>query len=278
MKPRFIFIDIIVVAGRLWSQKSLFNKFTLFVMYLKFRLNASFYRRFPRPEYTGNIFGNSIAFNSYETFLYSFKEIFIYQVYRFTTTQMSPTIIDCGSNIGLSVLFFKLICPDAKVLSFEPEPLNVGFLQRNVCNNQLENVLVYPLALSNKVGEELFRKNNVEEGSLRGSLFSWRGNENTIKVQTDMLSQYINEPVALVKMDIEGAELLVIEELILKDKMHFIDQLILEYHQVKEGADVQVLIDLMKKNNHNCKVLPFGEVDLNNEVQDILIHSQQSNS
>lgn len=278
MKPRFIIIDILVVAGRLWSQKSLFNKFTLFVLYLKFRLNASFYRRFPKPEYVGNVFDNSIAFNSYETFLYSFKEIFIYQVYRFTTTQKSPTIIDCGSNIGLSVLFFKLICPDAKVLAFEPEPQNVGFLQRNVFNNQLENVLVYPLALSNKVGEELFRKNNVEEGSLRGSLFSFRGNENTIKVQTAMLSQYINEPVALVKMDIEGAELLVIAELILKDKMHFIDQLILEYHQVKEGADVQVLIDLMKKNNHNCKVLPFGEVDLNNDVQDILIHSQQSNS
>lgn len=247
-------------------------------MYLKFRLNASFYRRFPKPEYIGNIFGNSIAFNSYETFLYSFKEIFIYQVYCFTITQKSPTIVDCGSNIGLSVLFFKLICPDAKVLAFEPEPQNVGFLQRNVFNNQLENVLVYPLALSNKVGEELFRKNNVEEGSLRGSLFSFRGNENTIKVQTAMLSQYINEPVALVKMDIEGAELLVIEELILKDKMHFIDQLILEYHQVKEGADVQVLIDLMKKNNHTCKVLPFGEVDLNNDVQDILVHSQQSNS
>jgi hypothetical protein len=36
-----------------------------------------------------------------------FREIFVNGIYMFKCDTDKPTIIDCGSNIGMSILFFK---------------------------------------------------------------------------------------------------------------------------------------------------------------------------
>jgi FkbM family methyltransferase len=43
----------------------------------------------------------------------------------------SPLILDCGANTGFSSVYFKIIFPEAIVISIEPEPANYEMLQRN---------------------------------------------------------------------------------------------------------------------------------------------------
>lgn len=277
MRPKFIVIDIFWVTCRLWSQDSVFSKMSLWLLFVKFRIKASYYKRFPSAKgYTENIFRHRMTFSSYDTFLYSFKELFITQIYRFKTADSHPVIIDCGSNIGMSVLFFKLLYPNASMLAFEPEPQNVSLLEHNAAFNHWHDVRIYPMALSNREEISFFRKNNLGDGSLKGSLLPLRGNEDMIEVSTVLLSTYLNQEVAMVKMDIEGAEMAVIQELINTNKFKYIQQLIVEYHQIgtaqnKEGLDS--FIDLLKNNNHTCNVLHQGDIDYSNQVQDVLIHS-----
>src|SRR5690606_3275073 len=45
------------------------------------------------------------------SFIYQYKEIFADNSYRFESENDHPVIIDCGSNIGLSILFFKELYP-----------------------------------------------------------------------------------------------------------------------------------------------------------------------
>src|SRR5688572_3562695 len=43
--------------------------------------------------------------------LHTYKELFEDEIYRFTAAHSSPLIIDCGANIGLSILYFKQLYP-----------------------------------------------------------------------------------------------------------------------------------------------------------------------
>ncbi|SHL96074.1 FkbM family methyltransferase [Chitinophaga sp. CF418] len=55
-----------------------------------------------------------------------------FRYYRFKADTDAPYIIDCGANIGLSILYFKWLYPKAKVLAFEPDGDNLVILQKNV--------------------------------------------------------------------------------------------------------------------------------------------------
>ena len=47
-------------------------------------------------------------------------ELFGLEIYKFNSEKTEPFIIDCGANIGLSVIYFKKLFPKAKVIAFEP--------------------------------------------------------------------------------------------------------------------------------------------------------------
>src|SRR5262245_6977657 len=56
------------------------------------------------------------------SFVYMFEEIFAKASYSFHSDTDRPLIFDCGSNIGMSVLFFKKLYPTARITAFEPDP------------------------------------------------------------------------------------------------------------------------------------------------------------
>lgn len=66
-----------------------------------------------------------------------------------------PLLIDVGGNVGQSVLSLYTIFPDAKVLSFEPNPAVFRKLQR--LTKKFPQLTVIPNGLSDETGEaELF--------------------------------------------------------------------------------------------------------------------------
>ncbi len=60
---------------------------------------------------------NDLDYHSYDSTL---KELFDQKIYLFNSRNEEPFIIDCGANIGLSILFFKLNIQNLKLLLLKP--------------------------------------------------------------------------------------------------------------------------------------------------------------
>ncbi|QQR48767.1 hypothetical protein IPF37_04370 [bacterium] len=83
------------------------DKFEKIVGHLKLLSKA----QYPAPthgyELNDNAFGLHLSFPDYAMIDLLMNEIFIHKVYAFQTNNPEPFIIDAGSNIGVSILFFK---------------------------------------------------------------------------------------------------------------------------------------------------------------------------
>jgi FkbM family methyltransferase len=179
-----------------------------------------------------------------------YDDIFRKNVYFFEANTREPFIIDCGGHIGLAVLYFKSLYPRARILSFEPNPETFALLQKNITENDLRGVEAMNMALTrdgNKgailyVGENFLRawdSTDTIEPNLWVNMHEYRG----IPVQSTRLSSYINERVDFLKLDIEGAEVAVLDEL--NGKLSAVAALTLEYHQnpanLAEGKLQQII-------------------------------------
>jgi FkbM family methyltransferase len=171
-----------------------------------------------------------------------FDEIFDGKCYYFETKKSDPFIIDCGSNIGMSVIFFKLLYPKSKILAFEPASVNIKLLARNIAENNLSDIQIEQKALSDKPGKLIL----YNPGQEWGTLYLCSGSDCKEEVEVAMLSKYINQEVDFLKMDIEGAETGVFEDLAKNNKLCLIKEIILEYHN---SPDVP--------SNNLVKVLKF---------------------
>ncbi len=137
-----------------------------------------------------------------------------YLVFRqyndFVSTNASPVIVDCGSNIGISVLRFKQLFPQAQITAFEPDHEICEVLRRNLARNNAADVEVVEAAVWREVGALTFSRDQVEAGHLVHST-SRPGSDNVSTVKTIWLGDYLQTPVDFLKLDIEGAELPVLE-------------------------------------------------------------------
>lgn len=157
-------------------------------------------------------------------------EIFVNNLYRFQTPAAAPVILDCGSNIGLSVLFFKSLHPGARITAFEPSAQSFDLLSRNVRENSLSGVSLQNCALVRAPTTVDFFVSDTRAGSLRASIFQERGTGQRQAVAGKRLSEFIEEPVDFLKIDIEGAEEQVFADLAATGRIALIDQMVVEYH------------------------------------------------
>jgi len=157
------------------------------------------------------------------SFLSMYQEIFLKQVYRFSATTRRPFIIDGGANIGLSVLYFKRLHPEADVVAFEPDPAICAVLERNVQGNGLRSVTIVQRALWTSAGKREF----MGEGSWGGRL-ARNGDSGHLAVETVRLRDYLERRVDFLKLDIEGAETEVLADC--AGLLHKVQNLFVEYH------------------------------------------------
>jgi FkbM family methyltransferase len=143
----------------------------------------------------------------------------------FKTENNVPMIIDCGANIGISVLNYKRKFPNAKIVAFEPDPLIIPVLKRNLTVNHASDVTLVEAAVWVKLGELDFYIEGADGSRLTVDHDFQTG---TTKVKTIDLLDHINVPIDLIKMDIEGAELEVIPHI--ESKLNMVQNLIIECH------------------------------------------------
>lgn len=133
---------------------------------------------------------------------------------KFTTGNIR--IMDCGSNIGLSVLIFKASFPDATVLAVEPSKENFARLARNVEGSGVSKVQMVEGGVWSAAGM-LSGSNNFRDGkdwSFTLNESNQKG-EKTIMVDTiaGMALRAGWQSVDILKIDIEGAEFVLFRNL-----------------------------------------------------------------
>jgi FkbM family methyltransferase len=245
------------------------KKLDIFITLLKLHFKLQFNKN--QNEVTANLFGYKFTTYGYKSMLFQFEEVFMSREYLFKTDKNNPSIIDCGANIGFAAIYFNYLFPACTVIAFEPNPESYYLLQKNIEQNNLTNVKVYNYALSNENGTIEFFIGN-QKGSLHASIFNNRGGERSISIDTKKLSDFIgNSKFDLLKMDIEGAEDNVLDDLVTSGKLNQIDQYIIEYHHKINGRTSQMSAFLRpfehKSFEYNI-MASFGKLGV---FQDIII-------
>lgn len=157
-----------------------------------------------------------------------YREIFLEHEYEVAGLGDAPVIIDCGGNIGMSVIWFKQRYPCAHITVFEADPTIAAVLEENVRTLGLPSVDVVHAAVGNTAGKVTF----APEGSLGGYITNGPG----VMVDAVRLSERISEPVDFLKIDIEGSEFGLIKDLCATGKIGLIKCLSCELHA---NPDVQ---------------------------------------
>lgn len=248
-------LNVLNNGARIWKQEEGFGRrFDLLATYGKLMVKyLLFYRLLKKNKRQETLFGSTIKFFDYDIFFWLFYEIFIKKEYWFAAKTETPTIIDCGSNIGMSILFFKKYYPQAKIIGFEPDRETFAVLKENVA--EWNAVAIHNLALSDREGMISFYSDAEGKGKLAMSITK-QGEEHGMrcketKVPTTKLSSYITAQVDFLKLDVEGAETLVLEDLDKNKKLPFIKEAFIEYHYSKENPKnkLSVILGILEKNN-----------------------------
>ncbi|MEY4573240.1 MAG: hypothetical protein RLZ10_2524 [Bacteroidota bacterium] len=127
-------------------------------------------------------------------------------------SKKAPVIIDAGSNIGLTSIYYFAFMPDAKIISIEPNLSNFAIQEINIKINGLKNTVLLNKALwfreENLFISKKFRDNQHWSSQVMSSehMDSFRSESVTTITLNDIAEQFRLTHIDLLKMDIEGSE------------------------------------------------------------------------
>jgi FkbM family methyltransferase len=164
------------------------------------------------------IYKNEVLVNFKKSFEYSTLQLFS------NILKKGDVVIDVGANSGLYSIFYSKLVGDAGVVhAFEPDTATFLLLHENLKLNNCNNVAVYNYALSNKESNIEMVTFNPENIKLKsGDSFKYiqevaadkiKDEHNTLKAfRLDDLVELNTAPkIDFMKIDVEGAELLVLQ-------------------------------------------------------------------
>lgn len=123
---------------------------------------------------------------------------------------------DVGANVGfLTVIAARLVGPTGTVYAFEPVPENAAVIRRNASANGFQNIQVIEVALANHGGTGELALAAYSGGAVLAEVAKppdWVG---MLRVKLSSIDDLVEldglQPPSFVKIDVEGAELGVLE-------------------------------------------------------------------
>lgn len=199
--------------------------------------------------------------------------IFVDEEYALEKIPEPKTIIDCGSNIGVTVIQFKLFWPNSKVIAIEPDPSNIVALSQNI-KQFGDSVIMVDKAASSSNDEKL-NFYISQKGHMSSSIVQRRDDDEKCVVETITLDKIIDlnniKHVDLLKFDVEGSEYQLFQglknkkivsyiagelhkDLIPEGFEEFLDQLTLDFdivdgHHLINNSSVRKPVILAKNKN-----------------------------
>ena len=201
----------------------------------------------------------------------TFRAYALSRVHEESTTNLfrnivkeGDVVVDLGANVGyFTLLAAKLVGSKGKVYSFEPEPRNYGYLLKNIQLNGYDHVIASQKAVADRPGtvKLFFCRYDTGHHTIQkyDGIQAYRPDfvdvmKEFVEVEQVSLDDYfkgIMTPVNVIKMDVEGAEMLALagmEQLIKRNKnlvmlIEFFPLLIREMGQPPEEFARRLLED-----------------------------------
>lgn len=201
--------------------------------------------------------------------------------------KISAHFLDVGSNMGFYSLALASENLSLKVDAFEPQPLVFSMLQGNVELNQLrERVRIHNVGLGKDVGilKMYVPKFTGSGGASFQNLHEDEGEATEIEVGVAVLDQTISTTIDLIKIDVEGFELNVLqgaESLISEMKPTVVVELLRKWMK-PFGHTPQMFLEEMSKNGYLCfaigerELVPTVEIDEStSQTNFIFVHPER---
>lgn len=206
------------------------------------------------PRYTHSstkLLGDPIEFVDAASFLFMYKEIFEQEIYRFNAQTQTPLIIDCGANIGLSVLYFKRLYPGSHVLAFEPDVEAFNLLKRNVHTHGLSDIELFNKAVWSSEAVLEF----MAEGADAGRVVNHQSGMKKYEVMGVCLRDYLKRRIDFLKLDVEGSETEIIVSC--QDLLSNVVNLFVEYHSFVNGPQtLHIIMKILSETGFRCHIHP----------------------
>ena len=203
-----------------------------------------------QPRYTPGtttLFGRLLEYVDSSSYFFLHEEIFTEEIYAFNSANSRPRIIDGGANIGLSVIYFKRRFPNARITAFEADPVVADVLKRNLHSQGLADVKVQAQALWSHDGNLEFQSEGADGGRINSAAAT------AITVPAVALSQYLDEQIDFLKLDIEGAEFEVLQSC--QNKLGAVSNAFIEYHSRTDQPQLfPELLAILKNAGFRCYV------------------------
>lgn len=157
-----------------------------------------------------------------------------------STIKKGDVVIDCGANIGVVSGYFA--SKGAKVYSFEPDPNAFKRLSSRFEQNQNVECINKGVWKEKSRMKLYFHAESADDNiswSVGSSFIKEKGNissEKYVEVDLINLSEFINElktHIRVLKIDIEGAEIEVLNKLIDSEQFRKVDRILVETHETK---------------------------------------------
>ena len=198
-----------------------------------------------------------VRINDGPNFYIMYKDIFVHRIYDFTASRPDPFILDCGSNIGMSILYFKRRYPRSRIIGFEADPEVFPYLEGNVAGNGLRDVQLIPALLAGREGTSNFLSDGrcgshalAEDFDVASTGFTKH------QVQCHLLRDYLTEPVDFLKMNIEGSEWDVLEGS--EDRLRQVREMVIEYHHLPGlPRTLHLILDLLHRQHFEYLINDF---------------------
>jgi FkbM family methyltransferase len=149
-----------------------------------------------------------------EKLIFVFRETYESELnYLETILSEGQTFVDAGANLGIYTLVAcRIVGPSGRVIAFEPSLQSFPTLKENILLNGFTNVQAFRIALSDKTGEAfLYHGDDPGKNSLGSDPCGEPEGETVTTLSLEEAVQQASiERVDVIKMDVEGAELLVL--------------------------------------------------------------------
>jgi len=191
-------------------------------------------------------------FRKFTTDYKVFEEVIIKNIYQKYNVKFNKDQVwlDLGSNIGTFTCLAGKQCK--KIYSYEVEQENYELLEENVKLNNLNNVEIFNVGITQKGIENKLYLCNTAYNKYQHSLIHTT-QKNSIDIQTKKFKDILTPDINCVKMDIEGCEIEILEN----NNFDNIDIFIFEYSFKYDKSTKRLvnIIEKLKKNFNICSNL-----------------------
>ncbi len=225
-------MDFRILIRKFWQRSPEYNFLTFFRSSKRGKTIPEYERLVGFPRYkktTTKFFGKDIKLVDATSFLFLYEEIFEKETYKFVSETNQPFIVEGGANIGLSIIYYKKLYPQAEVFAFEPDPNVFEALQENIKSFGFSGVTLLQKGLWKEDGRMKF----YAEGSDGGRIALDSDKHNIVNIDVVSLREYLSKPVDFLNLDIEGSEMDVLESC--QDLLKNVKNIFLEYHSFSDS-------------------------------------------